>query len=42
MAIIDETKYDLGTYSGVDTQIVNTNIGEYWKLSLHLQFSFHQ
>jgi hypothetical protein len=29
MAIIDETKYDLGTYSGVDTQIVNTNIGEY-------------
>jgi hypothetical protein len=28
MAIIYKTKYDLGTYSGVDTQIVNTNISE--------------
>jgi hypothetical protein len=27
MGLIDKTKYDLVTYSGVDTQVVNTNIG---------------
>jgi hypothetical protein len=27
MGLIDKTKYDLVIYSGVDTQVVKTNIG---------------